>query len=136
MERIYKLADSILKEMLENPAKGYSGNDIIQICNCAEGKTNIAAVLLNGKYIKIDNMNYMRITNTCGNFILSGGFKGRIKKEKLKICHIRASIISVIVTTVVAILTFVVLKKTNNGIDNLNKKVEKLEKIINDIKTN
>jgi hypothetical protein len=115
--KIYILADGLLEEMLENPVKGYSGDDIIQICSCTEKEeTNIAAVLLNGKYVQYPSDekgkpcgNQIYLTNEGGNFILSGGFKGVIKKEKLMIRHIKASIISVIVSTLVAVLTLAVL---------------------------
>jgi hypothetical protein len=114
--------------MLTNPTIWYSNNEVAQTCNCAEkGVIHIFAILINSEYVEkseIGSNVRICIANAGGHFILSGGFKGVIKKEKLKICHIKASIASVIVSILVAIMTFVVLKETNND---LNKRVEKLE---------
>jgi hypothetical protein len=101
MERIYELADNLLAKMLKEPEKGYSEDDIVRISGCTEKEIkSIKAVLLNGGYVQFprnketgkSDGGELYLTNSGGNFILSGGFAEQIKREKRMTENIEASI--------------------------------------------
>ena len=101
MKKIYELADNLLNEMLKEPEKGYSDDDIVRASGCA-GKEikSIKAILLNGGYVQFPKNEKteksiggeLYLTNSGGNFILSGGFEEQIKRENLITENIAASI--------------------------------------------
>jgi hypothetical protein len=113
MDKIYELADSLLDAMLKEPEKGYFEEDIAQISGCTEKEIiSIKAILLNGGYIQFPKNEVtgkstgedFYLTNSGGNFILSGGFGAQIRKEKLMTENIEASIRAANVSEKVAAL--------------------------------
>jgi hypothetical protein len=61
MERIYELADSLLREMLKEPTRGYSIDTIIQVTGCAKSEVkHICANLKNGGYKQYSKLNNKR----------------------------------------------------------------------------
>jgi len=87
---IFELADEILKEMIKNPLVGYGPDN--KMVNAADDDIKNAFAILKsrgyveyptnaktGKPVEIS----LLVTNKGGDFILAGGFKEQIERERL-----------------------------------------------------
>jgi hypothetical protein len=102
MNKIYELADKVLEEMLKEPYKKYYMDDMMQLVDCTKDEMDcVYAILRNRKYadFPVDNKggttpgwDFLKLSNSGADFILSGGFAGQIRKENLMTENIEASI--------------------------------------------
>ena len=102
---IFDIADMALKEIIDNPCRKYTAGQISEIIGCNDIESrNVFAIIKNYGYVHEDINNTVRISNAGGNFLLSGGFKEQIRREKLMTQNIEASIKSFKTSKIIAIV--------------------------------
>ena len=124
MDRIFDLADQVLEIMIKEPGKGYKSSDLMSVINCSPSEiTNVFAILKAKKFIN-QSINVktnkpgdeFTLSDTGGDFFLSGGYREQKRVEKLMSDNIEASIKSLkhskfvsTIAIIVSVCTFLIV---------------------------